>query len=366
MNRMRAFLITLLAALTLLSGCSAVKTSLKQTPTLANAMGVAEIPERDLRREYVNRQSRFVEVNGFNIHYRDEGNPDGPVIVLVHGIMSSLHTWDVWTRGLADTHRVIRLDVPGYGLTGVPDELDVDQFDETLLLTTFEKFIEELELTRFSLAGNSLGGYISAMYAARHPERVEKLILLDPVAYPQEVPWLFKLATHPAVKPFAKLAMPPWMVTLGLEEVYGDPKKITPETAKRYIYMSQRHRARESYVRTLEMLKEASSRERPLPFGNIQAPALVMWGKEDHWVPVKLAERWEKDIPNAQVKIYDGVGHIPMEEAPELTLKDALAFLDQGSLIEVPTPTSDTEDLEAILKGDNGTEDIFAPLEGIQ
>ena len=189
------YLLLVIVVVAGLSGCSAVKLSLKNTPTLANAMGVAEITERDLRREYVNRDSRFVEVNGFNIHYRDEGNPDGPVIVLLHGIMSSLHTWDDWTAGLRKDYRVIRLDVPGYGLTGIPDDFDVDQMDDALLISTFERFIDELELKRFSLAGNSLGGYISAMYAARHPEKVEKLILLDPVAYPQELPWLFHLAT---------------------------------------------------------------------------------------------------------------------------------------------------------------------------
>ncbi|WP_369601916.1 alpha/beta hydrolase [Hahella sp. SMD15-11] len=360
------YLLLVIVVVAGLSGCSAVKLSLKNTPTLANAMGVAEIPERDLRREYVNRDSRFVEVNGFNIHYRDEGNPDGPVIVLLHGIMSSLHTWDDWTAGLGKDYRVIRLDVPGYGLTGIPDDFDVDQMDDALLISTFERFIDELELKRFSLAGNSLGGYISAMYAARHPEKVEKLILLDPVAYPQELPWLFHLATAPVISQLSQFVLPPWAVTLGVQEVYGDPKRLKNEHVKRYIYMSQRHRAKEAYARTLQMLKEASDKERPLPFGNIKAPTLIMWGKLDRWVPVRLAERWKQDIPNAEVRIYEDAGHVPMEEIPEDTLKDALAFLDSGQLIDAPSQEPSVDDLESILKGEEIGSDLFAPLEGVQ
>ena len=89
---------------------------MRANPTLGNAIGVTDIPLEELEKLYTDEYSHFMEVNGLRVHYRDVGS--GPVIVLVHGIMSSLQTWDGWSRQLEKSYRVISLDVPGYGLTG--------------------------------------------------------------------------------------------------------------------------------------------------------------------------------------------------------------------------------------------------------
>ncbi len=148
---------TLIASLLLvviLSGCSSLGSSMNASPTLLNAMGIADISMTDLERTYTDEYSKYMAINGLNIHYRDIG--EGPVIVLVHGIMSSLHTWNAWSDHLEKYYRVISLDVPGYGLTGSPENLD--EFDVDFLISTFTRFVSELGLKRFDLAGNSLGG----------------------------------------------------------------------------------------------------------------------------------------------------------------------------------------------------------------
>ncbi len=307
-----------------LAGCSSLSSAMKASPTLANAMGVADIPYQDLEKLYTDEYSKFVEINGVNIHYRDAG--EGPVIVLVHGIMSSLHTWDGWARQLEKSYRVISLDVPGYGLTGAPE--NIDEFDEDYLISSFSKFIDHLRLERFDLAGNSLGGYISARYASDNPYKVKRLILLDPVAYPQEVPWIFNVATAPGVKTMGQMAQPPLLVTMNVKETYGDPSRITESNMNRYVHMSQRPGAKAAYIKTMQMLKDRSANEAPMPFHRITAPTLLMWGGKDKWVPPRLSERWQQDIPNAIVKIYPSAGHMPMEEIPEATVKDAEAFLN--------------------------------------
>ncbi|PID45132.1 MAG: alpha/beta hydrolase [Proteobacteria bacterium] len=304
------------------------------SPTLLNAMGIADISMTDLERTYTDEYSKYMAINGLNIHYRDIG--EGPVIVLVHGIMSSLHTWNAWSDHLEKYYRVISLDVPGYGLTGSPENLD--EFDVDFLISTFTRFVSELGLKRFDLAGNSLGGLIAAHYASDYPEQIKHLILVDPVAYPQDVPWIFNVATAPGIKNVGKYVQPPVLVTMNVKETYGDPKRISQENMERYVHLSQRPGAREVYIKTLEMLKERSKMEIPLPFHRISAPVFLIWGGKDKWVPPKMAQYWRQDIPSAILKIYPSAGHMPMEEIPDKTIRDVLAFLNDEPVNTETTP----------------------------
>lgn len=320
-----------------LQGCSSIGAAMKGSPTLANAMGVVSIPMEDLEERYVNEESKFIQVNGYNIHYRDVG--EGRPIILLHGIFSALQTWDGWTQELRKTHRVIVLDMPGYGLTGAPE--NPDDFSEQNIINTFAKFVDELKLERVSLAGNSLGGFVAAQYAAQNPGRVDKLILLDPFGYPQDTPWILGLGTFAPVAFLGNYIQPPLLVTLNLRWVYGDPRRLRDEDQFRYVHMNQRPGAKPIYVKTLKIIEARSKNTDPLPFHRIAAPTLLMWGEEDWWVPPGIARKWLADIPNAKLVTYPGVGHIPMEEIPADTLRDALRFLQEGLKPFASTPPAD-------------------------
>jgi len=195
-----------LAALTLatslsLTGCSSMQEAVAASPTVSSVWGIGEMPMADLNALYTNEQSQWMDINGMRVHYRDEGNPNGQPIVLIHGILSSLHTWDEWNKGLANDYRIISLDVPGFGLTGGPE--NSDDYSEALLHSSFEQFIAKLQLDNFILAGNSLGGYISAHYAANNPSKVKKLILIDPAGAPQDLPFILSLASMPGINSLA-------------------------------------------------------------------------------------------------------------------------------------------------------------------
>lgn len=347
----RLFLLFLVALS--LGGCSAFTQTMKASPTLLNAVGMIDMPMEDLKKRYTNQHSKWIEVGGLNIHYRDQG--EGHPIVLIHGIMSSLHTWDGWVKELEKQYRVITLDVPGFGLTGAPPATEYE-FSEETLMKIFAQFIDALELKRFSIAGNSLGGFMAATYAAHYPHRVERLILLDPIAYPQKTPWIFNVATLPGISTLGRLVTPPLLVTLNVRDVYGDPSRMTNEHLHRYIHMAQRPGAKSVYMDTMILLKNRSATGADIPFGNIQAPTLLMWGEQDRWVPVELTERWKQDVPNIKVIIYPGVGHVPMEEIPEQTVQDALAFLGDLGRSSVPTtkPSSSSsgfDELEFLIQG---------------
>jgi len=319
-------LLAILLVIVALSGCSPIGASMKASPTLSHWGGLVSMEMDDLKDRYTNEHSKFINVNGYNIHYQDRGQ--GDTVILMHGIFSALQTWDDWTEELSKTHRVIALDMPGFGLTGGPEELD--DFNEEHALDAFEGFVNKLDLDTVSLAGNSLGGYIAARYAARHPGRVDKLILLDPFGYPQDTPWILSVGTFAPVAFVGQYIQPAWAVTLNLAWVYGDSDRIDDEDYFRYVHMNMRPGAKPLYIKTLKMIEARAENFDPPPFKRITAETLLMWGEDDAWVPLALSDKWMADIPQAKLVVYPTVGHIPMEELPEETVKDAALFLRRG------------------------------------
>ncbi|WP_017223291.1 alpha/beta fold hydrolase [Moritella dasanensis] len=327
----RAKILPLTIALTVtaslnLTGCSSMQDAVAASPTVSSVWGVGEMPIEDLNSLYANEESQWMDVNGMRIHYRDEGNPNGQPIVLIHGILSSLHTWDDWNKSLAADYRIISLDVPGFGLTGGPE--NPDDFSEDLLHDSFAQFINQLQLENFILAGNSLGGYISAHYAANNPDNVKKLILIDPAGAPQDLPFILSLASMPGINSLAANVFPPFIVAMGVKDVYGDQERITKANMDRYIHLSLRPGAKQAYANTIAMLDEKNSKQQPLNFATITAPTLLMWGEKDIWVPPELSELWLVNISGSTLITYPDAGHVPMEEIPDKTLQDALDFID--------------------------------------
>lgn len=297
-----------LPALLLLGGCK--------------VLGVRSVPLEELKAKYETSASRHIEVDGTKVHYRVEGK--GPTLVLLHGALASLHTWDDWVEKLKPHFKIVRLDLPGFGLTG---PMAKDNYTPEYAREFFEMFRAKLGLEKFHLVGNSLGGLISHYYAAHYPQHVDKLILIDPITYPQKLPFIIKFA-------------PRFIVKRNVRQVYGDPDKVTDEIIDRYHELLLRKGNRGSMVKYFKTLKKYSSDDtlaQNIP--NIKAPTLLMWGENDRWAPLALIERWQQDLPTIQVKTYPGAGHVPMEELPDETAADAFAFLTGVALedgAEVP------------------------------
>lgn len=277
--------------------------------------------------KYHNQASRFLEVDGRRVHYRDEGT--GPTtLILLHGVMASLHTWDGWVEALAPHYRVLRVDLPGFGFS---DDLPPDRYSPEHSAHLLEQLRRHFGLARMHIAGNSLGGLVAWYYAAQYPAHVDKLILIDPIAYPQKLPPIMQLVSLPGVGEMARFITPRALVAQNVRQVYGDPRNIAPDTIDRYYRLllhGDNRRAMVRMFRTIKLLREdpaiaASVRK-------VRAPTLLMWGAEDRWVPPSLIARWQEDLPDVCVKLYAGLGHIPMEEQPALTAADAHAFLQAG------------------------------------
>ena len=306
--------ISIIPAVVLFLSCTAGCTTL----------GMRTIPLDELKAKYTDSNSKFITIDGTAVHYRDEGS--GPALVLLHGVCASLHTWDGWVRELKPHYRIIRIDNPGFGLTG---PLASRNYTPEHYVDIMDKFVTAVGLTRFSIAANSLGGYISWNYTLRHPQKVDKLILIDSVGYMQDMPFLLSFASFPLVRPFARLMMPRPMINRAVGEVYGDRSKATRAVKDRYFELAMREGNKDAWVDIfLEMKKRSADPKVSAGIKDISRPTLVMWGTKDIWIPYeKIFPSWKKDLPNASFIIYEGIGHIPMEEIPVLTARDAHRFL---------------------------------------
>jgi pimeloyl-ACP methyl ester carboxylesterase len=288
-----------------------------------------DIPVDDLKMRWARPPSRFIEVNGQQVHLRDEGPSNDPVpILLVHGTASSLHTWQGWAEGLRDQRRVIRFDLPGFGLTG-PNRQDDYTIERYVLFV--RAVADRLGIDRFVIAGNSLGGEIAWMTAATLPERVDRLILVDAAAYPpqsiglkQKVPLGFRVARIPLVRDLVRSLLPRRVVEDSLRELYGDAAKVTPDLVDQYSDMARRAGNREALVRRFE---EGNAGVDLGLLKQVKAPTLILWGGQDRLLPPALGERIAREIPHARLVVFPGLGHLPQEEDPQQTLPVVRRFL---------------------------------------
>ncbi len=277
-----------------------------------------DIPVEELKKTYAGPQSKFVTINGMNVHYRDQGS--GFPLVLVHGTFSSLHTWDGWTNVLKDEFRVIRMDLPGFGLTGPATGNSINMETYTSFM---DSFLEMARVERCHMAGNSLGGRITWNYAAARPEKLAKIILIDPAGYAHEPPFAIGLARCPVTAFLMRYITPRFMFKISMKEVYGDDSKITKELVDRYFNLTLREGNRRALI---EGLKNVEITDSP-NIEKVSTPTLIMWGSEDRWIPPEHGKRFNEDIENSRLIMYEGVGHVPMEEIPEKSARDAREFL---------------------------------------
>jgi pimeloyl-ACP methyl ester carboxylesterase len=274
-----------------------------------------------LEAKYATPPSRFVPVAGMRVHVRDEGQ--GPVLVLLHGTASSLHTWDAWAEALRDSFRVVRFDLPGFGLTGPHPARDYSLDAYTAFVGAV---LDSLRLDRVAIAGNSLGGDIAGHVAARWPDRVTRLVLLDPAGLPtgQRAPLAFRIARLPGASLLMRSVSPRALVESSLREVFADDAKVTPALVDRHWELTRRPGNRQAFVdRVTRALQPDTAWLR-----DVRAPTLIIWGEEDAWIPARLGDEFVRRIPDARLVRLAGVGHVPMEEAPERSLAVARPFLD--------------------------------------
>ena len=307
-----------------------------------------EIPADAVDAKYTSPESQFLSMdNGARVHFRDEGNPDAEAIVLVHGSNASLHTWEPWVEELGNDYRIVTMDLPAHGLTGAtPDR----NYSSEAQLNTVHAVVEHLGIDQFVLGGNSMGGGVTWRYALKYPEQVTAMLLIDASGLPQwwqerqaeqeeegrEAPLAFQLLREPWFRVIAKRIDPYYLVEQGVRSSYNNSPVVDEALIDRYYELSLREGTRDA---TLDRFGANRNWDVTYDLSVLDQPTLVMWGKEDSLIPASTANKFAEVLPNTKVVVYKDVGHIPMEEIPERSAQDVLAFLEQIR------PTDATEDV---------------------
>ena len=283
-------------------------------------------PVKELIPIYANSSSQFMSILGMQVHYRDQGvQSDSVPLILLHGMSSSLNTWDSVVFYLANHRRVISLDLPGFGLTG-PSPENTYNFD--FYNKFIDSFTRKLQLTKFTLVGNSMGGSIAWNYALFNPAVVDKLVLIDAVGYPKrgESGSLgFKIASTPVINNILLFTTPKALVRKSLETIYFDQSRVTDAQVERFHDMAIREGNRAAALLIFKGSFGTSQFKGKIK--EIKTPTLVLWGDKDNLISVENAYQFNQDIKGSKLEVYPNVGHVPMEEVPERVAKSILDFI---------------------------------------
>jgi pimeloyl-ACP methyl ester carboxylesterase len=284
-------------------------------------------PVSELTARWAQPPSAFIDVAGLRAHVRDEGPRDDPTpIVLLHGTSDSLHTWGGWTDVLARERRVIRVDLPGFGLTGpAPDgDYRVERY-----VAFVGELLDALGVRRFVVAGNSFGGWVAWETALAHPDRVAALVLVDSAGYPlesQSVPVGFRVARVPGLNRLMRSVLPRDLVDSSVRNTYGEPSRVTEELVDRYYELTLREGNRAALAQRFAAGRWA---EDPGRIRQLQLPTLVLWGERDRLIPLHYGEQFHRDIAGSELVVLPALGHVPQEEDPRATVAAVRRFLSR-------------------------------------
>lgn len=285
-----------------------------------------DLPLAQLKERWATAPSQFIELQGMSVHVRDEGPRDDPQpLVLLHGTSASLHTWDGWAAALSSRHRVIRIDLPGFGLTGPFADGDYRMPHYTAFIVAL---LDSLKVRQVVLAGNSLGGQIAWETALAYPQRVSRLILVDAAGFPlnsTSVPIGFRIARIPELAPLVSKLLPRQMIEASVRNVYGDPQRVTPQLVDRYYELTLRPGNREALVQRFSQRDDPTLNQARI--SRIGIPTLIIWGGRDRLIPPANAELFNAAIKGSQVAMFDTLGHVPQEEDAASTVAVVEAFL---------------------------------------
>ncbi|MGA7711566.1 MAG: alpha/beta hydrolase [Rhizomicrobium sp.] len=291
------------------------------------ALRAPDIPYQVLEAKYANSDSHFVDLpGGVHLHYRDEGRVDRPLLLLVHGFGDSLWTWDGWVETLKSKFHIIRIDLPGHGLTRAPANyrLSAETYADLI-----DDFAAKRSLPKFAIAGNSLGGGVAWQLALRHPDRVDALILVDAAGWPSKAsakspPLAFRILQYRIGREFLKTIDNKPLIIDSLKSEVGDKFVITPALVDRWAELQRVPGHRDILLSTSLSGQSFASKEK---LDQIRIPTLVLWGQIDPLLSVEDGHKFADAITGSRLIVYPHVGHLPQIEIPERSATDVAEFL---------------------------------------
>jgi pimeloyl-ACP methyl ester carboxylesterase len=255
------------------------------------------------------------------LYYREEGS--GPPLLLIHGFGASIFTWRRVAPELTRTNRVIMVDLKGFGQSDKPFDERYSIYDQAELLA---QLIEDKDLRDLTLVGHSFGGGIALLLAleanSRLQGRIARLVLLDSIAYPQNIPVFFRMLDVPVVSQLGIRMVPPSVQTrVALQIAYFDDSKITSEEIEAYAEPLKTAAGKHAIIHSARQIVPEDIRTLSERYKTIELPTLIMWCDHDRIVPLEVGIKLRRTLPNSTLKLVEDCGHMPQEEQPESTLR---------------------------------------------
>jgi len=261
------------------------------------------------------------------LFYEEKGQ--GSPVLLVHGFGASTYTWRNIAPALAQNNRVIAVDLKGFGQSDKPFDERYSVFDQAELL---KQLIIDNNLRDLALVGHSYGGGVALVLALdedpRLDGRISKLVLLDTIAYPQDIPVFFRMLDVPLFSHLGVRMVPPSVQTrIALRIAYLDNSKIDEEEVEMYAAPLRTAAGKHAIIHSARQIMPERLEEISARYASITMPTLIGWCDYDRIVPLDVGLKLRRTLPNAQLKIIEGCGHMPQEEQPEATLSVIQGFL---------------------------------------
>jgi pimeloyl-ACP methyl ester carboxylesterase len=272
-------------------------------------------------------EDKFVQVGQVRTRYRALGD-HGSTVILLHGIARSLEDWSENMQALSSVHRMIALDLVGFGLSDKPDV----PYSVPFLAGFVCQFMQTLGLEKSIIMGNSMGGVVALELALTYPELVRALVLVAPAGIgPKGARWLGWCSVPILGELLAKPSK--FGAQLIQKSLFVNQDFFTPERRARDYELAMQPRATKAFLKTLRSmanfkgLKASLYRSILERMASIQLPTLIVWGVQDHILPVEYAAVAQGKISNSELEIYDPCGHFPMLERADEFNARVLAYL---------------------------------------
>jgi pimeloyl-ACP methyl ester carboxylesterase len=287
-----------------------------------------DLERAELEKRYFSSSPQIIDVDGLKVYYKETGPQGAPALLLLHGFGSSLQAWDDWSLKLEQKYRVIRLDLPGFGLTGASPANDYSEEKDLAILTYFA---DKLGLEKFSVMGHSMGGKMAWSLAASQPERVQALVLMAPDGFPETKDIGTKPYEVPAIMGLIKYVLPKYLVRKSIEPAFVQADALNDALVNRYFDMLRAPGVRGAI---LERSNQTIYTD-PVPrLKAIKAPTLLIWGEQDQMIPSTNAQSYANVLSNSTTVLIPKLGHLLQEEQPEKGLTAVIQFLDSHLLIK--------------------------------
>ncbi len=286
-------------------------------------------------------RDHFIKVGAVNFHYQEYPGK-GENVFLLHGFASSTYTWEGVAPYLQKQgFHVWALDMKGFGWSDKPEDA---KYDPVTLMEEVNRWMDVVGLDNVTFVGNSLGGAIAVLMAIEHPERIGRMVLIDAASYNQaEMPFVVRMAGMPFSRGLAKLFFGRWAIKWNMKKVFYHADRVTEEKVDAYYKRMCTHGALDAQISVARSLDFSIFEKYTGRIPEIKVKTLIIWGREDKWIPLKNGFRFRKEIADSIITVIPECGHIPQEEYPEKIAGLIADFMQNKPIEDSGIPAGDNK-----------------------